>query len=111
VKWRSLTAVAVTVTALAIADAGVVGSGADQKALSQAAMYQPQAHWSVARTSLEPWASNVVRGQARCSGGFGPAWVVELTAPGDSRWKNYEAMVVINALTGSVVNVDVLASN
>ncbi len=92
-------------------EVGMVASGVDHQALSQAAVYQPQAHWKVTDTSLEPWANDIVRGPARYSGGSGPAWVVELAAPGDDRYLHYTGLVVISAITGRVVNVNVLASN
>jgi hypothetical protein len=92
-------------------EVGMVASGVDHNAVSQAAVYQPQAHWRVIDRSLEPWANDIVRGQARYSGGSGPAWVVELAAPGDSRYLRYSGMVVINAITGKVENINVLASS
>lgn len=45
------------------------------------------------------------------TGGAGPAWVIELSAPPDSKWKSYTGMVVINAVTGKMWSGDVLASN
>lgn len=80
-------------------------------ALHEAQSVQPRAHWSVMRESLEPWANDVDRGGVRLSDGTGPAWVVELSAPGDSTWTHYSAVVVINAVTGRISGASVLGSN
>ena len=84
---------------------------ADATALHAAQAVQPQAHWTVLRESLQPWANDVSRRDVRFTGGAGPAWVVELVAPGDSTWANYSAVVVINAFTGKISGASVLATN
>jgi hypothetical protein len=84
---------------------------ADATALQYAASVQPQAHWTVVRHTFEPWANRVTRGEMQTTGGAGPAWVVELSAPPDSRWKSYSGMVVINAVIGMMWSGSVLASN
>jgi hypothetical protein len=98
-----------------IVGAGLIGAtierNADATAIHFAASYQPQAHWRVVGHTFEPWANSVARGNYRFSGGKGPAWVIELTAPSDSKWNTYNAVVVINAATGAIDAGDALASN
>jgi hypothetical protein len=84
---------------------------ADATALNFAISRQPQAHWHVAKRTFEPWASNVVRGSYRVSGLSGPAWVVELNAPGDASWQTYQSVVVVSAATGAIMAGDVLGTN
>jgi hypothetical protein len=76
--------------------------GADAVALHEVNSVRPQAHWSIIRRSFEPWASVVSRGSYRMTGGSGPAWVLELSAPGDSKFNNYSAVVVVSAISGSM---------
>lgn len=83
---------------------------ADGSAISEAATYQPQAHWSIVRRTFDPWSNDVTSGQTRLTGGAWPAWVIELTAPGDSR-KGYSAVVVVNAFTGAASGVSVSATD
>jgi hypothetical protein len=85
--------------------------GADAVALHKVNLVQPQAHWSIIRRSFEPWASVVSRGSYRLTGGSGPAWVLELSAPGDSKFNNYGALVVVSAVNGSVSAASVLATS
>jgi hypothetical protein len=85
--------------------------GADAVALHETSSAQPGAHWSITRRTFEPWASAVSRGSVRMTGGSGPAWVLELSAPGDSKFQNYNAVVVVSAITGSMSAASVLASN
>ena len=84
---------------------------ADAVALHEANSAQPQVHWSVTQRSFEPWASLVSRGTVRFTGGSGPAWVVELSAPGDSKFDGYRSVVVVNALTGGMSAASVLAGS
>lgn len=84
---------------------------ASATAIHYASSVLPNAHWKVVRQTFEPWASNVQRGSFRSTGGTGPAWVVELSAPADSAWRGYSSVVVINALTGSTQSADALAGN
>ena len=85
--------------------------GADAVALHEVNSVQPQAHWSIIRRTFEPWASDVSRGSFRTTGGAGPAWVLELSAPSDSKWMNYSAVVVVSAVSGRVSAASVGASN
>ncbi len=85
--------------------------GADAVALREASLLQPPAHWSVLRRSFEPWATDVTKGSVRIRGSSGPVWVLELSAPGDSSWQSYRALVVVSAVTGSMSASDVLANN
>jgi hypothetical protein len=85
--------------------------GADTVALHEVNSVRPQAHWSIIRRSFEPWASVVSRGSYRMTGGSGPAWVLELSAPGDSKFNNYSAVVVVSAISGSMSAASVLASS
>jgi hypothetical protein len=87
-----------------------VDRSASGTALRWAISYQPQARWSVVRQSLEPWASDVKRGTFRRSGGAWPAWVIELSAPSDSKFATYSAVITLNAITGQVFGASVLAS-
>ena len=84
--------------------------GADAVALHEANSVQPQANWSIIRRSFEPWASVVSRGSFRTTGGSGPAWVLELSAPGDSRFNSYSAVVVVSAVSGRMSAAGVGAS-
>ena len=88
-----------------------VDRNAGTAALTEARSFQPQGHWSVVRQSFEPWANDVRRGPYRYTGGGGPAWVIELTAPSDATWRNYTAVVVVSAVDGGVSGASVLASN
>ena len=45
------------------------------------------------------------------TGGSGPAWVLELSAPGDSKFSNYSAVVVVSVLSGSMSAASVLATS
>jgi hypothetical protein len=85
--------------------------GADAVALHEVNSVQPHAHWSIVRRSFEPWASVVSRGTYRMTGGSGPAWVLELSAPGDSKFSNYSAVVVVSVLSGSMSAASVLATS
>jgi hypothetical protein len=85
--------------------------GADGVALHEVNSVQPQAHWSIIRRSFEPWASDVSRGSFRTTGGAGPGWVLELSAPGDSEYANYSAVVVVSAVNGRMSAAGVGASN
>lgn len=85
--------------------------GADAVALHEVNSVQPQAHWSIVRRSFELWASVVSRGSYRMTGGSGPAWVLELSAPGDSKFNNYSAVVVVSAVSGSMSATSVLATS
>lgn len=89
----------------------VVDEGASAAAVHYATSAQPSARWVVTRQTLEPWASDVSRGTFRVTGGGGPAWVVELTAPGDESWHHFSAVVVISAVTGEQQAGSVVASN
>lgn len=85
--------------------AEVVGSinidrTAGATAMRYASSIFPNAHWTVVSQTFEPWSNDVRRGSFRATGGMGPAWVVELSAPADATWKGYDSVVVINALTG-----------
>jgi hypothetical protein len=84
---------------------------ADAVALHEANSVQPQVHWSVTQRSFEPWASVVSRGNVRLTGGSGPAWVVELSAPGDSRFDGYRSVVVVSAVTGGMSSASVLTGS
>jgi len=104
----------IVIVALLVAQA--IGSiNVEQTAGSTAVRYAssvfPEAHWTVVRQTFEPWASDVQRGTYRATGGVGPAWVVELSAPADSTWRSYSSVVVINALTGVTQSADALGSN
>jgi hypothetical protein len=94
-----------------VVDAINVDRTADATALQYAASVEPQAHWTVVRHTFEPWANRVTRGNLQTTGGFGPTWVIELSAPPDSRWKSYSGMVMINAIVGNMWSGNVLASN
>jgi len=101
---------------LALLVAQAIGSiNVEQTAGSTAKRYAssvfPNAHWTVVRQTFEPWSSDVRRGSYRVTGGIGPAWVVELSAPADSSWRSYASVVVINALTGVTQSADALGSN
>jgi len=85
--------------------------GADAVALREASSAQPQAHWSIVRRTFELWASDVSRGNFRTTGGSGPAWVLELTAPGDSRGSSYRAVVVVSAISGKMSAAGVGGNN
>lgn len=84
---------------------------ADATALRYAASVQPQAHWTVVRHTFEPWTNRVTKGNLQTTGGVGPAWVIELSAPPDSRWKSYTGVVVINAVIGDMWSGSLSASN
>ncbi len=88
-----------------------VNRTADATALQYAHSVQPQAHWTVVRHTFEPWANRVTRGNLQTTGGAGPAWVIELSAPPDSKGKSYTGMVVINAVIGDMWSGSVLVSN
>ena len=108
--------VIVALVALAVAiglslDFVASNRSADGSAMSEAAAHQPQAHWSVVRRTFDPWANDVTSGQMRFTGGAWPAWVIELTAPGDVKWKSYSAVVVVNAFSGAVSGASVSATN
>jgi hypothetical protein len=85
--------------------------GADAVALHETSSVQPRAHWSITRRTFEPWASVISRGSVRMTSGSGPAWVLELSAPGDSKYQSYNAVVVVSAITGGMSAASVLASN
>jgi hypothetical protein len=103
------TVVAALVIGLGI-DLVATDLGADGTALRAARSAQPQAGWSITKRTFEPWADVVSRGTVRFTGGSGPAWVLQLSAPSDSQWANYSAVVVVNAVTGSVAGASVLAT-
>ncbi len=94
----------------ALLNSAYVERHVDSTALSFAASHQPQAKWTVVGHTFDPWANSVIRGNHRFSGGIGPAWVIELTAPWDSKWTNYSSVVVVNAATGGIDAGDVLAT-
>ena len=91
---------------LLVAGAAVANTGrdADAKALAAAHALLPQAQWAVAGDSFDPWGSEADYRSLRLTNVAGPSWVVELTAPGDSTARGYEAAVVINAFTGDVTD-------
>ena len=92
-------------------DAVVSDQRANDIALAQARSAQPQALWQVTRKSFVPWASDIQSGAVRVTGGSGPAWVVELSAPGDSAWKHYTALVVVSAVDARVSAAQAAGSN
>lgn len=107
-----LLAVLVLVLFLALAvDSINVDRTADATALHYAASVQPQAHWTVVRHTFEPWTNRVTRGNLQTAGGVGPAWVIELSAPPDSKWKSYIGLVVINAVIGNMWSGSLSVSN
>ncbi len=104
------------IVVLALLVAQAIGSiNIDRSAGATATHYAssvfPNAHWTVVRQTFEPWSSDVQRGSFRATGGMGPAWVVELSAPADSTWKGYNSVVVINALTGVTQSASAGGSN
>jgi hypothetical protein len=102
---------AVVFSALVALGLYVVDNGASAVAIHYAASTQPSAGSTVTRQTFEPWSNDVSRGTFRVTGGSGPAWVVELTAPGDESWHHYSAVVVISAVTGEQEAGSVVASN
>jgi hypothetical protein len=103
---RLIAPAALLVGILIVAGAAVANTGhdADAKALAAARGLMPQAHWTVAGDSFDPWGSEVDYGSLQLTSVAGPSWVVELTAPGDSTTAGYQAAVVINAFTGDVTD-------
>lgn len=98
-------AAVIVIAALLVGQTAVsiyVGRTAGATALQYSSSVFPNAQWTVVRQTLEPWSSDIQRGNLRATGGIGPAWVVELSAPADSTWKGYDSVVVINALTGTM---------
>lgn len=93
----------IVILALLVAQA-VSSINAQQTAGSTAKQYAssvfPNAHWTVVRQTFEPWSGDVRRANFRATGGIGPAWVVELSAPADQTWQRYQSVVVVSALTG-----------
>lgn len=111
---RTAQAGALVIVALLVAQAIMsinIDRTAGATAIHYGASVLPNAHWKVVRQTFEPWASDVQRGGFRSTGGMGPAWVVELSAPADSTWKGYSSVVVINALTGATQSASAGASN
>ena len=104
-------ALVIALLAVASVDAVVSDQRANDIALAQARSAQPQARWQVTRKSFVPWASDIQSGAMRVTGGSGPAWVVELSAPGDSTWKHYTALVVVSAVGASVSAGQASSSN
>jgi hypothetical protein len=92
---------------------GLVGTGnrADDVALSAARADFPAPKWSVAKRVFVPWASDIRARSLRFTGGSGPAWAIEVTAPPDSRWRRYSGLIVIDAWSGRVVGASVAGSN
>lgn len=93
--------VGLAVIGAAGADALATAVGRDAVAVA-AATRQVPARWVVRSATFSPWASDVRSGGYRFRGGAGPAWVIELAAPGDRRWHRYTALVVVDAITGEV---------
>ena len=92
-------------------DGGVNAVRLDDLALAQVRSGQPQAHWNVTHKWFVAWSSDIETGTMRFTGGSGPAWVVELSAPADRKWRHYTAVVVIDPFFGHVSAASVAASN
>ena len=104
---RRLIAPAVLLAGVVIAAGAAIANtehGAGAKALGAAHALMPQADWTVASESFDPWGSEVDFGSVHLTNVAGPSWVVELTAPGDSTAAGYRGAVVINAFTGDVTD-------
>ena len=111
---QRLAKVALAMVVLAVLlgiDIGINATRVDDTAFSQVRSDQPQAQWTLVKKSFVLSSSDVEYGTMRIRGGHGPAWVVELSAPGDQRWNHYIAVVEIDPFDGRVSAASVSAYN
>ena len=101
-RWIVVLAIAVFVAITGVAtDATVTAARRDSVAVAAVSREMP-AQWTIRHVAFSLWASDVRSSGFRFIGGAGPAWVIELAAPGDSRWQRYSGFVVVDAVTGDV---------
>ncbi len=70
-------------------------------------------HWRVVSAQYRAGSLAIrdTNGNVRFTGPSGPSWVVELSAPVHGEWGRFDAIVVVNAFTGSVDEAQAEASN